>query len=335
MKHLLFTLALALTSPALAADLTIRFLDVGQGDAVLVTTPDGKTMLYDAGRRGGRAAGLLRSYGVRRLDLAVMSQGDADHIGGFIEVAPLFKPRAFLNNGLAKSTQTYAAVIAAFKSASTPGLLASERTINLGTAVKLQVLPAPQGVPKNNHNANSVGVVLTYGTFRAFLGGDAEPNTLRGWQEKYATLLRNVDLYKAAHHGSKHNDTATFVTHLSPSIVGIGVGKNNYGHPSPEALLLYRKAGAAIYRTDLNGTITVTVKANGTYTVTAERGLGTQGTTRSTAPQPSAPAPALPSGVSYRNCTEAKAAGAAPLRRGQPGYSTSLDRDGDGVACER
>lgn len=278
---------------------------------------------------------------MRSLDLAVTSQGDADHIGGFVEVAPQFKPWALLNNGLAKTTQTYAAVLAAFKAAGTPGLLATERTINLGTAVKLQVLPAPQGVPKNNQNANSVGVVLTYGKFRAFFGGDAGPGTLRGWQQKHGALLRNVDLYKAAHHGSKHNDTADSMNFLSPGIVGIGVGRNTYGHPLPEALLLYKRAGAAIYRTDLNGTITV--KPDGTYTVAAERGLGTQGQARSTAPQAPAPKPAVPaprtspgsSGVSFRNYTEARAAGAAPLRRGQPGYSASLDRDGDGVACER
>ncbi|PYE51005.1 ComEC/Rec2 family competence protein [Deinococcus yavapaiensis] len=158
MKRLVLA-ALLLVSTAEAQDLVIRFLDVGQGDAVLVITPDGKSMLYDAGR--GRAAELLRSFGVKQLDLAVMSQGDADHIGGFEFVAQAFKPRSL----------TYARVLAAFGAAGTQGLRATARTINLGTSVKLQVIPAPSSVPAKDQNANFVGVLLTYGTFKLFLGG--------------------------------------------------------------------------------------------------------------------------------------------------------------------
>ncbi|WP_045234436.1 excalibur calcium-binding domain-containing protein [Deinococcus pimensis] len=327
---------LLVTSTASAADLTIRFLDVGQGDAVLVTTPDGKSMLYDAGR-GRTAADLLNRYGVKQLDLAVMSQGDADHIGGFEFVAPSFKPKVLLNNGLAKSTQTYARVLAAFKAAGSQGILASNRTINLGTQVKLQVLPAPAGVPKNNQNANSVGVLLTYGKFKAFFGGDAEPAETAGWARTFGPQLSGVQVYKALHHGSKHNDTRSFLQLVRPQTVVIGVGKNNYGHPSSEALALYEGVNANVFRTDLNGTVTITVKPDGSYTVSGERGLGTRRTTTPTAPQPATPTVPASSESSgfYRNCTEARAAGAVNIRTGEPGYRAALDRDGDGVACER
>lgn len=335
MKPLLLSCFLMLSS-AQAADLTLRFLNVGQGDAVLVTTPDGKSMLYDAGK-GRTAAELLSQYGVRQLDLAVMSQGDADHIGGFEFVAQQFKPRAVLNNGLAKSTATYGRVIAAFKAAGTPGILASERSINLGSQVKLQVLPAPSGVPKSNQNANSVGLLLTYGKFKAFLGGDAEPLTTQGWARRYPSQLSNVQVYKALHHGSKHNDSLSFLQLVRPQTVVIGVGPNNYGHPSAEALALYQKVNANVFRTDLNGTVTITVKTDGTYTVAAERGLGTKKSTRKTAAQPAASAPAASSTaeVYFRNCTEARAAGYTNIKAGEPGYRSALDRNGDGVACER
>ncbi|AFZ69381.1 excalibur calcium-binding domain-containing protein [Deinococcus peraridilitoris] len=330
MKRLLLMLPLLLCA-ASAADLQIRFLNVGQGDAVLVTTPDGKSMLYDAGR-GTTAAQLLKRYGVKQLDLAVMSQGDADHIGGFEAVAQQFKPRAVLNNGLAKSTQTYARVLAAFEQAGSQGLRATERSINLGAQVKLQVLPA-LGVPKTNQNANSVGVLLSYGSFKVFFGGDAEPVTTKGWAQRYASQLRNVQLYKALHHGSKHNDTLEFLQLVKPEMVVIGVGKNNYGHPSSEALAVYKMVNAQVFRTDLNGTVTVSVKPDGSYTVTAEQGLGTQKTTRTTTPAPTTPAPTTE--VYFRNCAEARNAGYTNIKRGESGYRSAMDRDGDGVACER
>ncbi|PYE48371.1 excalibur calcium-binding domain-containing protein [Deinococcus yavapaiensis] len=327
MKRLLLA-AFLLASTVSAQDLVIRFLDVGQGDAVLVTTPDGKSMLYDAGR-GRAAAELLRSFGVKQLDLAVMSQGDADHIGGFEFVAQAFKPRTLLNNGLAASTQTYARVLAAFQAAGTQGLRATARTINLGASVKLQVIPAPSTVPAKDQNANSVGVLLTYGTFKMFLGGDAEPSTTKGWAAAYGPQLRGVNVYKALHHGSKHNDSAAWLSVLQPKVVVIGVGPNNYGHPSSEALALYKNIGATVFRTDVHGTVTFTVKTNGTFTTSVSKGPAPTTTTKAV---PVTPLPS--SNVTYANCSAVRAAGAAPIRVGEPGYSRKLDRDGDGIACE-
>ena len=287
-------IALTLT-PARAQDLKLYFLDVGQGDAILVVTPDGKSMMYDAGRSRDRAAQLVRERGVTRLDLAVLSQGDADHIGGFEGIAAQLKPVRVLTNGLASSTQTYARVIEAFRIAGTQGLTAEERTINLGSSVTLRVMPAPPGVPVGDQNANSLGILVQFGAFKAFFGGDAENPTLRGWATKYGSILRDLDVYKAAHHGSKRNDTRAFLELLRPQDVGIGVGANNsYGHPQPEALALYSAVGASIWRTDLHGTVTVTVKPDGAYTVQTEKlnlraNRRARGSASAVAPLPTAP----------------------------------------------
>lgn len=96
-------LALAQSSGALS----IRFLDVGQGDAVLVTSPEGKSLLYDGGRSEPVLQALLRQYGVKSLDLVAASHADADHITGLIPAINLYKPRFFLNNGIAGTTQTW------------------------------------------------------------------------------------------------------------------------------------------------------------------------------------------------------------------------------------
>ena len=123
---------------------------------------------------------------------------------------------------------------------------------------------------------------------------------------------------------------------MRPSNVVIGVGPNNYGHPTSEALALYKGVGAAIYRTDLNGTVTVTVQPGGKYSLSAEKETRTTPQSRpAPAPPVPRPVPALPSiSVTYPNCAAVRTAGKAPLLIGQPGYSRKLDRDGDGRACE-
>lgn len=327
-------LALLLGGGASAGDLVIRFLDVGQGDSILITSPEGKTAIYDGGRSEPRLRELLSQYGVRSLDLIVASHADADHITGLLAAAKL-RPRFYVNNGIAGTTQTFSKLVTALQAAGTVGLVASERTLNLGS-VKLRILPPPPGMPKGDQNLNSVGLLIEYGKFRSLLTGDSETAETAAWLKKYpASVLGPIDVYKSIHHGAKNGDHPAWLAAVRPKNVIIGVGENNYGHPTAEALALYRKAGAAIYRTDLNGTLTVTVKANGRYTITAEKGLGTSGVKPVVTPLvPTAP-PSPRSQVPFATCTEARAAGYSNIRRGEPGYATRLDRDNDGVACER
>lgn len=312
--------------------LTIRFLDVGQGDAVLITAPEGQSLLYDGGRSEKRMEELLRQYRVKSLAVVAASHADADHITGLIPAVQQFKPRLFLNNGIAATTQVFGNLTATVKAAGTQGLLASDRTINLGS-VKITVLPPPAGTPGSDQNLNSVGLLVQYGSFKALMTGDSETAETAAWLKKYPTsTLGPIDVYKSIHHGAKNGDNPAWLSAVRPANVVIGVGPNNYGHPTAEALALYKTAGAAIYRTDLNGTVTVTVQPGGKYTLMAEKGTGTPPRTVPAQPKPT-PSP-VPSSVNYPNCAAVRAAGKAPLLRGQPGYRAGLDRDGDGRACE-
>ncbi|AXH00525.1 metallo-beta-lactamase superfamily hydrolase (plasmid) [Deinococcus wulumuqiensis] len=170
--------------------------------------------------------------------------------------------------------------------------------------------------------------------------GGSETAETAAWLRKYpASTLGPVQVYKSIHHGAANGDNLNWLKVVRPSNVVISVGPNNYGHPTSTALNLYRSVGATTYRTDLNGTVTVAVQPSGAYTITTERGVAQPpapapgGLIKS--PVPVTPPPARDSSpVLYRNCAEARAAGAAPLLRGQPGYNPSLDRDGDGKACE-
>ena len=310
--------------------LTIRFLDVGQGDAVLITSPEGKSVLYDGGRSEARLKALLTQYQVKSLDLVVASHADSDHITGLVPAVQRFKPKYFLNNGLAGTTQIWQKLVSAATRAGTQGLIARSQVINLGS-VKLTVIPPPLGM--KDQNTNSVGLLVTYGSFRALMTGDSETPETTAWLKQLpASTLGPIDVYKSIHHGAKNGDNAAWLAAVRPANVVIGVGPNNYGHPTAEALALYKKAGAAIYRTDLNGTVTVTVRPGGTYQISAAKGTGTPAT-RTTAPTPPRTSGA-PLPVTYPNCAAVRAAGKAPLLRGQPGYSPKLDRDGDGRACE-
>ena len=125
------SLGLAGAQVAPAGVLTLRFLDVGQGDAVLITSPEGKSVLYDGGRSEVRMATLLRQYEVRSLDLLVASHADADHITGLIPAVTTLRPRFFLNNGTAGTTQTWAKLTGALKAAGTQGLPARNQVTAL------------------------------------------------------------------------------------------------------------------------------------------------------------------------------------------------------------
>ncbi|MFC4427199.1 excalibur calcium-binding domain-containing protein [Deinococcus navajonensis] len=321
------TLGVATAQAAQPGVLTIRFLDVGQGDAVLITSPEGKSLLYDGGRSEARMRELLSQYKVRSLDLVAASHGDADHITGLVPAVQLFKPKFFLNNGIAPTTQIWQKLVGAVSKAGAQGLLAKAQVINLGS-VKITVIPPPPGGPKDEQNVNSIGLLVQYGTFRALMTGDSETPETNAWLKSLPmNLLGPTDVYKSIHHGAKNGDSARWLAAVRPKNVVVGVGPNNYGHPTSEALSLYKKAGAGIFRTDLNGTVTVTVQKTGQYAITTEKGTGVAGRSKPVT-VPATPAPY------YRSCAAANSAGAAPLRVGQPGYGRHLDRDGDGVACE-
>lgn len=345
MRRLLTGLLLASLGGASAAVqsapqgvLTIRFLDVGQGDAVLITAPEGQSLLYDGGRSESRMRELIRQYNIHNVSLVAASHADSDHITGLVPVVALDKPKYFLNNGLAGTTRIWNKLTHTASQAGTRGLKATDQTLNLGS-VKITVLPPPPGMPTGQQNLNSVGLLVQYGGFKALMTGDSETAETAGWLRKYpASMLGPVQVYKSIHHGAANGDNANWLRAVRPSNVVVSVGPNNYGHPTRQALDLYARAGARVYRTDQVGTVTVTVQPSGAYSLSTEKGgVAVQSTFPTTAPvrqtvpaQPTAPV----STILYRNCTQARAAGVTPLLRGQPGYSPKLDRDGDGKACE-
>ncbi|MEZ4632175.1 MAG: MBL fold metallo-hydrolase, partial [Deinococcales bacterium] len=186
-----------------APSLQITFLDVGQGDATFIRSPDGRTVLIDSGKSGSHIVSLLNDLGVVQLDLMIASHADFDHIGGQPDVALAFKPKAFIDNGLEHDTQTYQELLTNIKSVGSVVLEASRRSIALGD-VYIELLPPP--LLWDDQNGNSVGVIVRYGAFAALISGDATDREQDYWIENYPDAFANIDVYRSAHHGAGTGD---------------------------------------------------------------------------------------------------------------------------------
>lgn len=256
-------LAVLAASPAAAQDLVIRFLNVGQGDAALITGPEGKQALIDGGSFNGLTDFYLDSLHVDTLDLVVASHNHADHIGGLQDVAQHTVVRYYMDNGLPTTTQSYRHLCALLDGHQVTYLAATPRNIALGS-VTLRILPRPPG--EQDQNNGSVGVLLSYGSFTALFTGDAEHRERAYWEAHAA--LPQVTVLKVAHHGASNGTDAQWLDATRPSVAVISVGAHNtYGHPSKKTLKLLKQAGVRVYRTDVNGTIEVTVRPDGVFTV--------------------------------------------------------------------
>ncbi|GGM55613.1 hypothetical protein GCM10008956_34400 [Deinococcus arenae] len=253
-----------------AGQVTIRFLDIGQGDAILIQSPEGKTALIDGGRSSERLRDYIKQFDLTTLDLMVATHADADHIAGLVPAATL-KPRVFINNGLGGTTQTWERLVKNLQDAGSTFTKASNQTVNLGS-VKLRVIAPPPGMG-DGQNENSVGVAVQFGAFRALMTGDSETPETEGWLAQERDDLRGpFQVYKSIHHGAANGDSAAWLAYVRPENVVISVGTpNSYGHPTKKALDLYKQAGARVYRTDRQGTVTVQGSGDGTYTITTDR----------------------------------------------------------------
>ncbi len=249
--------------------LRIDFLDVGQGDAALVRAPGGQTLLVDAGPND-RVVEHLERLGVERIDLFIASHNHADHIGGAAAVVRAFPVRFVMDNAIPHTTVTYRRWLEALAEADVPLLEPERRSIELGEA-RLEIVPPP-GDPALGHNDNSVGVLLEYGEFRAFFGGDAEGPLWDWWVAEHPELLPPVQVHKASHHGSRAGDTAEGLARLRPRVVVVSAGRENqYGHPHAAALALYDGVGAEVRTTAEEGTITVLARSDGSFVIESAR----------------------------------------------------------------
>ncbi|MDD4767404.1 MAG: DNA internalization-related competence protein ComEC/Rec2 [Desulfotomaculaceae bacterium] len=268
------------------SDLIVHFIDVGQGDSILVQTPGGRNMLIDAGGRPGEfntgtGAGdqvvepYLRKTGVRRLDILMLSHPHEDHSGGAVWLARRFPVKMALvtpagaaaapGPAAADSHQpegapaAYTALLDHLAARDIPveTARAGDR-IALDSKVKIEVLSpqaAAAGPPGAGLNNSSLIIKISYGRRSLILTGDAELEEQRELLEGEADLT--ADVLKAPHHGSR-SLLPDLIEQVQPAVAVISVGAyNTFGHPAQTTLDLLQAAGAAVYRTDLDGAVII------------------------------------------------------------------------------
>ncbi len=239
-------------------DLAVHFIDVGQGDSVLLQFRD-KTMLIDAGERGmgGRVVTYLENLGVERLDVVVATHAHSDHIGGLATVISAFPVGRFVDAGQAHPTATYENLLALVEEKGIPYTAAIRgQTIALDPDIDIRVLN-PAAKPLGDINEDSVVLKATYGDISYIFTGDAGKPAEESMAK--AGLDLDADVLKVGHHASRYASSAEFLSAVSPAVSVIFVGEgNDYGHPHDEVLERLRATGSRIYRTDLDGNVIVT-----------------------------------------------------------------------------
>lgn len=237
---------------------SIVFLNVGQGDAILIQ--QGRTqILIDSGKDGRQLLAELGRYVPfwdRHIEIIIPTHPDADHIGGFAQIADAYSVGRVLWTGLESDTDVFRKFQQTFQ-----GMVPGERFQKMASGSKftlpqggtIEVLYPHQtftGMAKDEDtNATSIVLRFQYGETSFLLTGDL-PN-----EELVLPDVVPVTVLKAAHHGSRYSTSDTFLSLTKPQEVVISVGKNSYGHPTKEVLTRIQNMGAKILRTDQEGSI--------------------------------------------------------------------------------
>jgi|WetSurMetagenome_2_1015567.scaffolds.fasta_scaffold09230_6 competence protein ComEC len=253
----------------LTGNLTITYIDVGQGDSELIISPSGKTMLIDAGEseQSSKIVSVMKKQSVVSFNDVVMTHPHSDHIGGIFYIISNYPVYQIIDSGYPHTTKTYANILDLIdKRNISYRVVRNGDVLDFDPNVKVEV-SNPQNTWFENINDNSVVLKITYGDVSFLLPGDAEGDA----EKVYATQLDHIDILKVGHHGSKTSTSDYLLNKIYPDVSIISVGKDNsYGHPSIITLNKLAKSHSEIYRTDVNGDITITTDGN-TYSVVTER----------------------------------------------------------------
>lgn len=233
--------------------LRVTFLDVGQGDAVLLETASVR-VLVDQGPPEADVAGQLLRLGVRSLSAVVLTHPERDHVGGAGDVLRRLRVGLVLDPRLAATGPEHEEALAAARARGVP-----VRELRAGTELRagglgLRALwPRDAGLPSENPNLNAAVLVASYGETDVFLPADAESDVTGRLR------VGDMDVLKVAHHGSEDPGLDEQLRELRPEVAVVSVGRGNgYGHPRPETLAaLASVPGIMVLRTDLDGRIVV------------------------------------------------------------------------------
>lgn len=241
-----------------AGSLTMTVLDVGQGQCVVLRCGD-RVAVVDCGSTGEDAGDLAASYlstmGVERVDLLVLTHCHNDHANGVavlmdrLEVSNLAVPQVI------EAPELQTALLAEAEERGIPALMVwDDVKLDFGNAVLTLYGPLGSG----DTNEEGLSLLCEAEDFSALITGDMD-QIVEGRLVKYGHLP-DIDVLLAGHHGSRYAASDLLLETVTPETAIISCGYNTYGHPAPETLLRLDEAGCDIYRTDLQGNVTITVR---------------------------------------------------------------------------
>jgi len=243
--------------------LHVSFLDVGQGDAILIQTPGHQNILIDGGpdpQKINLELSKKLPFWDRTIDLMVSTQPQADHVTGLVEVLRRYKVKQVLEPGVPYYSSIYYEWLNLIKDEKTKHDIAiAGQEIDLGDNIKIAVLNPPSELFQGtSHDVDNNGVVLklTWGKVSFLFTADIRDEAEFELVSQRASLRSTV--LKVAHHGSKTSTSPQFLSVVGPEVVVISVGADNsFGHPNSEVVerLISRLGVENVYRTDRNGTI--------------------------------------------------------------------------------
>ena len=254
--------------------LSITFVDVGQGDSILIQSSlSGKTLLIDGGEKDSytnKLLPVLKSKGIHSLDYALVTHYHSDHTGGISELLednmiktlmlPDYKHKS-RDSLYAKAEKSNADVLWVCEGTAFP---------EIDPALSIRVLHPQKGGFSEDENDNSVVLFLEYNGSSFLLTGDLEATGEKVLVDNYDL---EADVLKVGHHGSFTSTSQKFLNAVDPTYAVIQVGENNsYGHPHHETLEALENDDVLVYRTDTDGSITFRLSENGISKTSTERG---------------------------------------------------------------
>ena len=255
-------------------DLKIYFVDVGQGDCTLITTPRGKHIFIDGGGSETYDVGkntllpYLLDRGITKIDYVMISHFDSDHVKAILTILKEIKVEKVIICKQYENSENYTEFLRIIKDKNifVKQVQKGDR-INIEKNLSFDILfpITDELIAENSLNNNSIVAKLNYKNVSMLFTGDIEETAEEKLVELYgeSNVLKSTIL-KVAHHGSKTSTTQEFLELVSPKIALIGVGKNNlYGHPNVDVLSRLENLNTKIYRTDEMGELTIKVMDNG------------------------------------------------------------------------
>ncbi|MGL4797648.1 MAG: ComEC/Rec2 family competence protein [Paraclostridium sp.] len=230
--------------------LEIHIIDVGQGDSILIKTPNNANILVDGGDEDSSLIikKFLKHKKVNKIDFIIATHPDTDHIGSLDSIINSFNVSdIYMPNLQVNSTSYYNLIESCNNNNLSPKFLSKGNIINLDNNIKITIL-SPFYTHLDN-NSNSIVFKLDYKDKSFLFTGDCtEENEMEIIK---SFNLEDIDFLKVAHHGSKNSSSIDFLKEVSPDVAAISCGyRNQYGHPHKDTLTRLSQENISVYRTD-------------------------------------------------------------------------------------